>query len=123
MITFMAALLFVASAHAGSGIVTVKGSITKASNPNGRCGASTFGYIISATQTKADGSMEDSMACLESLAIPLGGMIAGLSTNLYMDSLNTLKELAGKNVTMEFATSNIEELDLSSATLLSIKAD
>lgn len=118
------AVLFSATAAqaAGPGIVTVNGGIYKASNPNGHCGASTFGYIIYGQYKDQKGQEQNFETCLEGIAVPLGGtMDAGLSDNLFTDATHVLAQAAGKEATMKVAVDDMDDVSSTLTTLLSIE--
>jgi hypothetical protein len=69
---FAASLLaFSTPAFAAPGVLTVNATLTPATNPNGHCGASEYGYIFDATYTDKTGAEESISDCVESVAIPL----------------------------------------------------
>lgn len=114
-----------ASAFAGGpAVIEVTGAIYKASNPNGRCGASTFGYIVDGNYKDLNGNVQVFSGCLEAIAVPLAGTLdAGLSTNLMTDAKNALKSAAGKSAKMIFAAADSDELGYGGGTLISITVE
>lgn len=125
ILTVIVGYLVSFSAIAGvPAIIELTGSIYKASNVNGHCGASTFGYIIEGTYKDTLGKEQTVFACLESIAVPLAGSVdAGLSTNLMTDAKKTLAKSAGKTVKMVFAVADSEELSYGLGTLISITVE
>lgn len=62
-------LMFGATAMAAPGVVNVSGSIYEATNPNGECGGSEYGYIVNAIVV---GQFTQQIhGCVESMVIPL----------------------------------------------------
>jgi hypothetical protein len=105
-------------------VIEVTGSIYKASNVNGHCGASTFGYIVEGTYKDLFGKEQTVFACLESIAVPLVGSIdVGLSKNLMTDAKKVLSKAAGKSAKMVFAVTDSYELNYGLGTLISIAVE
>ena len=123
ILTLASTILFCGfAAHAGApGVVIVKGGLYEQSNPQGRCGASTYGYLISGTYTDSKGEEQSVNACLGAIAVPLGGTLdAGTSNNLLRDAKKVLDNAEGKASTLVFAVEDMEFGVDEGSTLISI---
>jgi hypothetical protein len=124
---FAAALtIFANPAFAAPGVLTMNATITEASNPNGHCGASEYGYIFDGTYTDKNGAQQSISDCVESVAVPLNAsdcLKPKKLSDVFKTAAAVLKKASTAKNAPKFtiAVDDIENPD--AGTILSIESD
>jgi len=75
-------------------LITTPGGLSNAGNPNGRCGASDYGMIISADYLDKSGTPQHLESCLNTVAMPLTVKNCNGKDFTVIESQKALRKLA-----------------------------